>query len=51
VLYQQLPNEYVALVSDLSLARRTWQLFGVSLSELEKMDRYDVEMMKIAIGG
>jgi len=44
-----LPADFIRLTNELLLARRTWQLFGISHKDLMAMDPYDVEMMKIAL--
>ncbi len=33
----------------LLLAQKTWQLFGLSYSDLIEMDSYDVELIKVAM--
>jgi hypothetical protein len=44
-----LPGEFVALSNQLSLAQKTWQLFGISHRELMDMSVEDQEMIKIMV--
>jgi len=44
-----LPQDFIELSNELSLASQTWQLFGISHKDLMGMDDYDQEMIKIAM--
>jgi len=45
----QLPQDFIELSNQLSLAQKTWQLFGVSHKDLMAMSLYDQEMMKMLV--
>jgi hypothetical protein len=44
-----LPEDFIKLSNELSLASRTWQLFGISYKDLIEMDSYQQEMIKIRV--
>ena len=50
-LYRQLPDEFIAFQEKLSLARKAWQLFGLSYGEICEMDDCDLAMLEIALDG
>lgn len=45
----QLPQDFIELSNQLSLAQKTWQLFGINHKDLMDMSLYDQEMIKIMV--
>ena len=43
----QLPDDYKELAGQAALAQKTWSILGLSYRDLEDMDFYELEMLKL----